>query len=289
MAAGPLPGASLWDPQGSPGPQAGDQLTLERSAPLDVERLVDRLVRDPHRFIIGEVRLEPVRDLLRTPRLGPAAVLPSRLVASLPRRHTRPCRRPPVRPLDLPGQPRLHIGAQPLVGHQLGRLRSPCRQLRLPVRDRRSILLLPATGGRAGPQFPADGRRRPAQPTRDLANPRASGLEQRDVLTFRERQVPVGGRTELDQGHAATVTKPPRSDRARHASRDGRILAGRPLGDLSPERPFHIPADRRPSRRTHRRTSCDRCDPTRRSSHATPPRSRCCDDWLNPPWLPLSL
>ena len=39
--------------------------------------LVDRLVRDPHRLIIGEAGPEPVRDLLRAPRRGPAPVGPA--------------------------------------------------------------------------------------------------------------------------------------------------------------------------------------------------------------------
>ena len=56
-----------WDPQCPPGSQAGDKLPLQRTAALDVERLVDGLVRDPHGRIIGEIDLEPVRNLLRAP------------------------------------------------------------------------------------------------------------------------------------------------------------------------------------------------------------------------------
>ena len=48
-AAGP--GAGL--AQRPAGAQASGQLALERAASLDVERLVDRLVGDPHRLIIG--------------------------------------------------------------------------------------------------------------------------------------------------------------------------------------------------------------------------------------------
>ena len=88
------PGAR--DAQRPAGAQTGDQLALERAAALDVERLVDRLVADPHGLIIGEVDLEPVRDLLRAPRRHPAPVLAMRLVPALPRRRRR-ARRPASR------------------------------------------------------------------------------------------------------------------------------------------------------------------------------------------------
>ena len=40
---------------------------LQRSPALDKQRLIDRLMRDAHRLIIGEVQAQPVGDLLRTP------------------------------------------------------------------------------------------------------------------------------------------------------------------------------------------------------------------------------
>ena len=61
------PRRALEAPQRPPRAKARDQLALERATPLDVERLVDRLVADPHGFIIGEVDLQPVGDLLRAP------------------------------------------------------------------------------------------------------------------------------------------------------------------------------------------------------------------------------
>src|SRR6266545_5072680 len=71
----PAPGACSWDAQRPPSPQARDQIAPQRAPALDVERLVDGLVRDPHGHLIGEVDPEPARDLLRTPRGRPAAVL----------------------------------------------------------------------------------------------------------------------------------------------------------------------------------------------------------------------
>ena len=46
-AAGP------WHAQRLPGAQAGRQFAAQCPPPLDVQRLVDSLVRDPHRDVIG--------------------------------------------------------------------------------------------------------------------------------------------------------------------------------------------------------------------------------------------
>src|SRR3954469_1617422 len=104
MAAWALARACARDAQRATGPQAGDQLALERAAALHVERLIDRLVRDPHPRIIGELELEPLRDLLRAPRGHPPAILAVRLVATLPRRRGRPAHRRPARAHHHPGE-----------------------------------------------------------------------------------------------------------------------------------------------------------------------------------------
>src|SRR3954470_18322085 len=62
MAAWALTRAGARDAQRTSGPQARDELALERAAALHVERLVDRLVRDPHPRIIGELQLESLGD-----------------------------------------------------------------------------------------------------------------------------------------------------------------------------------------------------------------------------------
>ena len=54
-------------PQRSPRAQTGDELAFERAAALDEQGLIDRFVRYPHGLILGEVALQPVRDLLRAP------------------------------------------------------------------------------------------------------------------------------------------------------------------------------------------------------------------------------
>ena len=50
-----------------PGAQAGRQFAAQCPPPLDVQRLVDSLVRDPHRDVIGILYPEAVGDLLRAP------------------------------------------------------------------------------------------------------------------------------------------------------------------------------------------------------------------------------
>src|SRR3954466_3041512 len=82
LIARALPGLA----QRPPSPQAGDQLTLERAAPFDVERLVDRLVADAHVRIVGEVDDEAAADLLRTPGRRPPTVRTMGLVQALPDR-----------------------------------------------------------------------------------------------------------------------------------------------------------------------------------------------------------
>ena len=72
--------ASPWLAQCAARSQAGDEFTLERTTALDEQRLVDRLVADAHGLIIGEVDLQPVRDLLRAPRSRPPPVLAVGLV-----------------------------------------------------------------------------------------------------------------------------------------------------------------------------------------------------------------
>ena len=86
VAPRPSAGSGSWHPQCPPGAQAGHELALERSAALDVERLVDRLVADAHGLIIGEIDLQPLGDLLGTPPLSPSDDPHDAACSSLPLR-----------------------------------------------------------------------------------------------------------------------------------------------------------------------------------------------------------
>ena len=91
-------GTGAWHPQCTTGPQAGDQLPLERATAPDEQGLVDHLVRDAHGLIIGEVHLQPVADLFRTPRCRPVSRHPmmffvKQQFADLAGSVSRPCSR----------------------------------------------------------------------------------------------------------------------------------------------------------------------------------------------------
>src|SRR3954468_10590235 len=141
--------------QRATGAQAGHQLTLERAASLDVERLVDRLVADAHVDIVGEVQDQPPGDLLRTPGRGPAPIGPVRLVQPLPGRG-RAGHDGPIRTLQLPAQPGPDVVLKPWIAGQLRRLRAPRRGLRLPLRDTRPVVGLAAAGRGVAPHLPRD-------------------------------------------------------------------------------------------------------------------------------------
>ena len=169
VAGGAVAGARPRDPQRPPGAQAGDQLALERSTALDIQGLVDRLVRDPHGLIIGEIDPQPVGDLLRAPRRRPPPVLTARLVPSLPRRIAGPA--PAFRRASGPCR-----RADPARTRAAARWRpaSPSSgasaALGLPLRDRRPVLQPPAS---AWPRFAATRARSSTATGRAAARSRA--------------------------------------------------------------------------------------------------------------------
>jgi hypothetical protein len=276
-AAGP------WDTECASGAQARGQLAAQRSTSLDVQGLVDGLVRDAHGPIIGEIDREPARDLLRAPGGGPASVLPAPVTATDPAHlragHGRPtCRR------DRAREPVLHVLAQRVVGGQLGHLRPPCLSIGVPLRGRGPVLQAPTAGRGVAAQLPGDGRGVPAQLTGDLADPCALGPKDRDLFPFRERQVAARQRGQTDRRHAATLTEPPHSHRRRHTSLPAGVLARQPSGDRLPEPlPILTARHRRPPRRPHRRPTRQTWPPPSGCSHRNTSLSRCCDDQLNPP------
>jgi hypothetical protein len=74
LLATPL-GPGSRHPQRPSGPQTSDEFASQRATPLDIEGLVDGLVRDAHGLILREVDPQPVGDLLGAPRRGPPPVL----------------------------------------------------------------------------------------------------------------------------------------------------------------------------------------------------------------------
>ena len=180
------PSAGSGDAQRPSGAQADGQLASERAAPLHIQRLVDRFVGDPHRFIIGEVKAQPVGDLLRAPRPGPAPVLTAAVTPPAPA-HRRPWHGDPVRPLHSAGQAILHIPPQLRVHGKPRGLRTPRPPVRMPLRGRGPVLQSAATRRGVPAQLPGDRGRRAADLTGDPPHPATKRAQDRDLLPLSER------------------------------------------------------------------------------------------------------
>jgi hypothetical protein len=200
------------------GPQTGAQFAAERSAALDIERLINHLVRHTHRLIIGEVQRQAMRDLLRTPALPPAPILPRSVTPPTPRDIWT--RDTPVRPLHRPGKPVLHIGPQLRVHRKLRRLGSTGATLRMRLSGRGSILNPAASNRSVALQLPGDRGWRTTELTRDLAHPGTAGQQDRDLLPLGERQITPRRRGEGERRHAATLAKPPDTNAGQHSRLD---------------------------------------------------------------------
>src|SRR5690606_14254968 len=87
------------------------------------------------------------------------------------------------------GQPVLDVVTKPVVLDELRHLGPPGATLGVPLRDRRLVLELPGPSRRVPAQLTRDRRRAPVHTTGDLSHAMALRLQQRDVLTLRERQV----------------------------------------------------------------------------------------------------
>jgi hypothetical protein len=222
------------DAQFAAGAQTRDQLALQCAAALDVERLIDCLVADPHELIIREVGLEPVGDLLRAPALHPASVGAVRLALAVPLREGRAEDPAAAGVANLASESLLHVVAQPLVGDQLGELRSARTTLGMPLGD--AGLVVEVVGPRrcVAKKLPRDRRRIPPDLASDLTNTSTLRPKQSDVLALGEGQIAAGHRRRQARIHAASVAKPAEPDRARHACLGARVLG---LGATSDHRP----------------------------------------------------
>ena len=123
-----------------PNAQAGRQLAAQGPPPLDVQRLVDGLVRDPHRFIVGILYPEPMGDLLRAPRCRPMSVLAAAMTSTTPGAHVWARHGRPVLSHHRACEAVLHVAPQPIVRGQLGDLRALGTSGAVPLRSRRPIL-----------------------------------------------------------------------------------------------------------------------------------------------------
>src|SRR5918995_596068 len=138
-----------------PRAQARGQLPAQRTTALHVERLVDGLVRDPHRLILREVNPQSVRDLLRAPRPRPTPILAPPVSTTDPG-HIGTRHELAVRPGDPPREAVLHVLAKPFVLGELGDLRAAGTPLCVPLRCRRPVLEAIRASGGVAAELPRD-------------------------------------------------------------------------------------------------------------------------------------
>ena len=266
--------ASPGDPQRPAGPQARDELPFERATALHVERLIDRLVRDPHRLIIGEVDPQPVRDLLRAPRRRPPTVLAPRLVATLPRRWSQ-APAPPSRPAGEPDR-RAAPARTRATDHRRRASRSSGDEPSTPPSTAR-----PTPGNRASRRgWPRCGAAHERSSTAIAqAAGRSPAPRHPAPSTARSPPAPRNDRYRPDSGASMNVGIPPRSRNHRlpaacdtpTASAASSLL--NPLAISPPEQPLDITPQRRLPRRLHRRPARQLRHPPSRPAHRNPPRS----------------
>ena len=172
--------------------KAGGQLTTECAAALYVERLIDRLMTDPHRLILGPVPriVDPktVRDLLRTPGPGPSPVLPRPMPTTVPD-DAWPLDHRSIRCRDPTRKPILHIAPQRLIRCHLGWLQPFGGSISMPLRRRCSVVQATASGRRVAPHLAGDRRRCSLQPASNMTYASSLGAQKSNLLTFLERQV----------------------------------------------------------------------------------------------------
>src|SRR3954451_17636378 len=114
---------------------------------------------------------------------------------------------------------------------ELRRLGPPSGGLRLPLRDRRSVVRLTATGRGVPSQLTRDRAGIALELTTDRPDPETLRLQHSEVLTLVEGQVAAGGLGQDQRRHAASVAKPPRRDWRGHADLECGVLRAPSLRD----------------------------------------------------------
>ena len=191
-----------------------------------------------------------MRDQLGAPRPGPGAVLAVGLAQAGEARRWRTWHDRSVRQTDLAIQTLLDVGAKARVRDELRYLGSLGRHVGLPLRDRRPIATRSVAGGGVAAQLTRDRPRVTSDGASDLANALALDMQQRNLLTFRKRQIPARRLPrDVEWRHTASVAEPPLRDRGRHADNRSSLDRHQPLGDLDPKRSLDVALVLRMTRR----------------------------------------
>src|SRR5215210_4386403 len=156
-AFGARTGARSWNAQCATGAQASGELTSQSTPALDEQSLVDRLVRDPHGRIIGEIEVQPMGDLLRAPGHRPAAVLASPVTTTNPP-NARTCQMRPVKFRHGARETILHVLTERIVDGELRSFRSSRTPIGMPLGRQGTVVQIAAAGCGISAQFPRDRR-----------------------------------------------------------------------------------------------------------------------------------
>ena len=194
------------------------QLAAQCPPPLDVQRLVDGLGRDPHRVIVGILYPEPMGDLLRAPRCRPMSVLTVAMTSTTPGAHVWARHGHPVLSHHRACEAVLHVASQPIVRGQLGYLRALGTSGAVPLRSRRPILQTAAPSRRVATQLSRDSRRGSPEPTGNVAHPGALSAQDRDLFPLRKGQGASRSGRQADRRHTTALTEPTTTHGRRHAT-----------------------------------------------------------------------
>ena len=212
------PAAGPRHAQRPPGAQACRQRAAQGPPPLDVQRLVDGLVRDPHRVIVWILYPEPMGDLLRAPRRRPVSVLAAAMTSPTPGAHGGARHGRPVLSHDRACEAVLHVDPQPIVRGQLGYFRALGTSVAVPLRRRRPIRQTAASSRCVATQLSRDSRRGSTEPTGNVAHPGALRSQERDLFPLREGQVASRPGRQADRRHTTALTEPTTAHGRRHAT-----------------------------------------------------------------------
>jgi hypothetical protein len=178
-------------------------LILNKAHLLHALREYERHHNDhrPHRGIANARPLQPLPDsttepaTLRAPCRSPTPIRATAMPAAFPR-DVRAGDRPALAVDDRSGEPFLHVVTKPLVRCQPRNLRAAGTPLGVPLRVHRAIVDATTPGRGVAAQLPRDRRRVTDHRSADLAHALTLRLEQGDLLTLSEGQVPARQRRE---------------------------------------------------------------------------------------------
>ena len=146
-------GAFAGQPQCAARSQTGRKFPLQGTPSLNIKRLIDGFVADPHGCVLRKVHFQTLRDLFRAPGTGPAPTLPMNGPSPFPY-HNRTIEGDATRRSEKTGQTVLHIIAQGWVARQLAWFWALCCTIRMLLRRNRAVVKVAPTCRGVTPDLP---------------------------------------------------------------------------------------------------------------------------------------